>query len=172
MRQDCGDSGRHAPNGDSLAVECATRPRGWTDKDGKAHFEVDVIAGRVPWLHHRNGPAAIETAIVDEELVSTDAPAPCATDEEGRLSGAVASTDPEIPFYSIPRQHLRWTRESRGRPLALFEGRAQPVPTTLWRGPPQAQTPHRAAPDRGARIGMNGTWGDLPSLQDRSPSRC
>jgi len=90
--------GRNAHKGDSLAVECAIRPRKWTDKDAKAHYEVDLIVERVLWLHRRNAPAAIGQAILDEEPVASDAPSLLATDDEGRLSGPVATMDPEIPF--------------------------------------------------------------------------
>jgi single-strand DNA-binding protein len=41
---------RVAHKGDGLAVECAIRPRKWTDKEGKTHYEVDLIVERVLWV--------------------------------------------------------------------------------------------------------------------------
>lgn len=49
--------GKYGRKGDPLAVECALRPRKWTDKEGRTHHEVDLVAERVCWLGSRRGTA-------------------------------------------------------------------------------------------------------------------
>lgn len=44
---------RYAHKGDPLAVECALRPRKWSDKDGRTHYETDLVVERVCWLGSR-----------------------------------------------------------------------------------------------------------------------
>ncbi|MDP2316450.1 MAG: single-stranded DNA-binding protein [Pseudomonadota bacterium] len=50
----------NARKGDVLAVECAIRPRKWTDKDNVVHYEIDLVVDRVLWLNgkHRGASGA------------------------------------------------------------------------------------------------------------------
>ncbi len=45
---------RAAHKGDMIAVDCVVRPNRWTDKDGRAHYDVDLVVERVLWLNQRN----------------------------------------------------------------------------------------------------------------------
>ncbi|MDP2309719.1 MAG: single-stranded DNA-binding protein [Pseudomonadota bacterium] len=48
----------YARKGDVLAVECAIRPRKWTDKDNVVHYEIDLVIDRVLWLNGKHRGAS------------------------------------------------------------------------------------------------------------------
>lgn len=48
----------NARKGDVLAVECAIRPRKWTDKDNVVHYEIDLVVDRVLWLNGKHRGAS------------------------------------------------------------------------------------------------------------------
>ena len=45
---------RFAHKGDALCVECSVKPSRWTDQEGKAHYEVNLVIQRVHWLQSRS----------------------------------------------------------------------------------------------------------------------
>ncbi len=61
---------RMAHKGDVLAVECAIRPREWTDKEDKVRHEVDLIVERVLWLSTPRRATADESSPLDEHDLS------------------------------------------------------------------------------------------------------
>lgn len=42
---------QHGRKGSMLAVECSIRPSKWTDREGRVHYEVNLIVDRVLWLN-------------------------------------------------------------------------------------------------------------------------
>ncbi|MFZ5481816.1 MAG: single-stranded DNA-binding protein [Myxococcota bacterium] len=68
---------RAAHKGDVVALECAIRPRKWTDKEEKVHYEVDLVVERVLWVSRKvatpanrvdEPPRETPVVVVDEEV--------------------------------------------------------------------------------------------------------
>ncbi len=94
---------RNAHKGDMIAVESVVRPNRWTDKDGQAHYEVNLYVERVLWISQkRRTPGAVATDVAADAAVMEVAPMPEGVSEEPSEEVAMSSGDSisedEIPF--------------------------------------------------------------------------
>lgn len=84
---------RYARKGDILCVECSIRPNKWVDREGRTHYEVDIVVQRVLWLNRKN--RAGEAGAGDE---ATPRPPSGAVGDSGvELEGGDAEMR-DIPF--------------------------------------------------------------------------
>ncbi len=74
--------GTHARKGDVLAVECAIRPRKWTDKDNVVRYEIDLVVDRVLWLNGKHRGASTNVGAVQAVAAAASAPSAPQNDEE------------------------------------------------------------------------------------------
>ena len=90
---------RNAHKGDMIAVESVVRPNRWTDKDGQAHYEVNLYVERVLWISQkRRQTSVVATEVAPEVAVGAALPVEEEVSEEVALSSGDGASEDEIPF--------------------------------------------------------------------------
>lgn len=64
---------RFARKGSSVALECYLKQNRWTDREGRAHNDVEIVVDRVLWLGNRTSKPANDAA--EPAQPGDDAPA-------------------------------------------------------------------------------------------------
>lgn len=83
---------KYINKGDAIAVECAIKPSKWTDRDGKIHYETNIVVERVLYTAKKaqrtpfgQAPAATEPPELAGGAVVPEADLPPMPDDEDYL---------------------------------------------------------------------------------------
>lgn len=82
---------RNVHKGDGLAVECTVRQGKWTDKEGNAHYETNLVVDRVLWSMPRAARA--------QEFGSATPPGAVVIEAEGVGSEAEPMAPSPVPAH-------------------------------------------------------------------------